>query len=185
MERRHRAQAQDGTPKTPDTSPKIYDREMVRGIIINTEGKILVVQKGPKSKTAHMWEFVGGSVIGSIPAKPTKLVRELIREAKEETTIVLKAEQISPIEQTFDYDRVHNGIASFGFVYVYIVRLDETQSTQRIKLNKKENLVDHRWITISELGEMHQGRAGDMMRISPNSEKIVAHLITNPQLLAA
>ena len=63
MERKHRTTAQDGTPNTPDTTPKIYDREMVRGIVINTEGKILVMQKGPKSKTSHMLDFVGGSVI--------------------------------------------------------------------------------------------------------------------------
>lgn len=174
-----------GSQTTPDGAPKLYDMEMVRGVVINSDGNLLVMQKGPFSKTAWEWEFTGGSTIGIMPAKPAKLIRELMREMREETTLVPRPDQIDLIDQPFEYNRPHHGISSRDLVHGFIVRLDRKQSKQKVRVNLKENLIDFRWISQRRLEEMYLEMAGEKMRISPNSEMIVSHLIANPQLLAA
>lgn len=55
----------------------------VRGVIKNSEGKILIVKRHPKSRTdPEMWELPGGKV-----EKGEHFADALVREIKEETNL--------------------------------------------------------------------------------------------------
>lgn len=81
-----------------DIMEKPYGLTM-RGIVKNSEGKILVLRRHPKSKTnPHKWELPGGKT-----EKCEYFDEALIREIKEETNLDVKVGDFCEAVQD-DYD---------------------------------------------------------------------------------
>lgn len=94
--------------------------ETVRCIILDREGRILLLQKTPDSKAAGLYEFPGGKIEGAQGESSTldEQIQTVIAEVLQETNISLDSRIITFIEQ-FTYSFEHNGKNIDRIVYVF------------------------------------------------------------------
>jgi mutator protein MutT len=65
-----------------------YYHIVVHGLVMNSKGEILIIQRAPNRTFPYMWEYVGGSAL----AGETSL-EGVLRELAEEIGIIFKPEE--------------------------------------------------------------------------------------------
>ncbi len=155
------------SPEAPRSVPT------VRVVIHNPEGNILLLQKSPDSKAAHLWELPGGKMDLRMQqdVNPTTIRSTAVREVAEETTIALSEANLR-IGGSFDY-----GFSAKGKEYQRKVIMVHAQLTtvpevsvgslQTAEGTSEDKHSRYGWFSPEEIREMSQNN-----KLSGNSNEL-------------
>lgn len=114
----------------------------IGGIILNKEGKFLLIQRGKKSKNeVGMWGFPGGALeFGET------IEEAIIREVQEELGVKIKPlKKLAPVNHRIPNEKQH------WVAVPYICQL----VSGRPKIKEPDKISDMRWLSLEDARELH------------------------------
>ena len=124
----------------------VYFRLGIKTVIVNSDNKILLLQRSDKTSSPHSWDFGGGSV-----DKSENPVDSAIREAKEETG--LNIHDLRPLMTYLDTESKDEAV---------IIGFTAYTNSSDVKLSWEHEAF--RWLTREELNEMQLPDLHDSIR---------------------
>jgi len=124
----------------------VYFRLGIKTVIVNSDNKILLLQRSDKTSSPHSWDFGGGGV-----DKSENPVDSAIREAKEETG--LNIHDLRPLTTYLDTESKDEAV---------IIGFTAHTNSSDVKLSWEHEAF--RWLTREELNEMQLPDLHDSIR---------------------
>jgi inorganic pyrophosphatase len=118
---------------------KNYYHLVVHGLVINSKGEILIIQRAPHRNSPYMWEYVGGSVL----AGETSL-EGVLRELKEEIGI-----EFNPREANLVRSERRGHFKDFYDCWLF----KRDINIEDIKFTDNES-IDAKWVNIPKIKEL-------------------------------
>ena len=124
----------------------IYFRLGVKTVIVDSNNKILLLQRSDKTSSPHSWDFGGGGV-----DKSENPIDSAIREAKEETG--LDVYDLRPLTTYLDTNSKDEAV---------IISFTARTNNSEVKLSWEHEAF--RWLTLEELQEIQLPDLHDSIR---------------------
>lgn len=124
----------------------VFFRLGVKTVIVNSENKILLLQRSEKTSSPHSWDFGGGGV-----GKSENPMDSAIREAKEETG--LDVLDLRPLTTYLDTENKDEAV---------IISFTARTNNSEVKLSWEHEA--YRWLTREELSEIQLPDLHDSIR---------------------
>ena len=135
----------------PASNPPLIERNVVRAVVLDSAGRVLLLQVGEFGNPAFgtAWELPGGGIeAGEAHAQA------VIRELREETGIIVGAEQVATPTWSRDVLYEYRGARRLQHEAISMVRLaGPTPAIQSMLRDdfEQQDLFDARWWTQQEI----------------------------------